>query len=126
MHKVTKRFVAVLCGIATLVGPTTALAEGGDCKTYFQVESTATGGQFVGGLLTATSQRAITEADQYSLLLTSDAAAKIFGTGATVGTTATHTKTYTETNTYDVGHYTMNDGSKWEVNCDKGTAVRVS
>lgn len=124
MNKLTKRVVAVLCGIATLVGPTTALAEG-DCKTYFQVESSATGGQYVGGLLTATSQRAETETNQYSLLLSSEAAATIFGTGATVGSTATHTIIRSETNTYDVGHYTMNDGSKWEVNCDTGDAKRV-
>ena len=124
MHKVTKRFVAVLCGIATLVGPTTALAEG-FCTTYLQVQSTTTGGEYIAGLLTGETTREVVTVRTLNTTVGSE----INGGGVVVKASTSGTvgtvDTVTTTETFDVGYYKMNDGSVWEVNCDRGDTRRV-
>jgi hypothetical protein len=126
MHKLTKKFVAILCGIATLVGPTTALAEGtGFCTTYMQVRSNGTGGEYVGGLLKGETER--TETREYYINTTVESEVNGGGvvvTASTSGSVGSGEK-ITRSETFDIGYYEMNDGSLWEVNCDTGAKARV-
>jgi hypothetical protein len=127
MHKLTKKFVAILCGIATLVGPSTALAEGtGFCTTYMQVRSGSTGGEYVGGLLKGQIERE-TVTERY---LNSTVESEINGGGVVVkassGGSISSGDKMTITETFDIGFYQMNDGSVWEVNCDNGDIRRHS
>ena len=130
MRKTMKRLVAAMCGVVTMAAPGMAWAEV-PCSTYFQVKSTATGGEYVGGLLFSEGEKHLTISYNKSSTGTTTATvtSEVGTSGATVtgeaGTTTT-TELAAEvvvSGTYNVGVYKMNDGSTWLVNCDTGMAL---
>jgi hypothetical protein len=130
MRTTVKRFVAAVCGVVTTAAPGMAWAEK-PCPTYFQVQSTATGGEFVGGLLFSESSRELTELRTTTTTTTATASGEteIKLPGGSASTSGTITKTVVEdqtttvSGTHNVGVYKMNDGSTWLVNCDQGTQM---
>lgn len=129
MHKTMKRFVAALTGLAMAVAPVTAWAdEAAGCPLYVQVQSNATGGEFVAGLLvdTATRETTTTTTTFFS------GSAEVTGTvtvtsnnaNGSLGTSYTRTVVTVSNETNNIGYYKMNDGSSWEVNCTTGDATK--
>jgi hypothetical protein len=130
MRTTVKRFVAAVCGVVTTAAPGMAWAEK-PCPTYFQVQSTATGGEFVGGLLFSESSRTLTDEKSKttttSLTANTETEIKLpvgsVSGGGTVTTTVVEEEKSTLTGTFNVGVYKMNDGSTWLVNCDQNTQM---
>jgi hypothetical protein len=133
MRPMMKRIVAALLGAVTIATPATALAEEGKwCSTYAQVESNATGGSYVGGILVYEVMATVTRTTPTvttTTTTTSNVGAGIPG-GPSAGTAQTITITTSQPGEAisveePVGYYAMNDGSVYQINCLTGDAFKV-
>ena len=136
MRRRFKRVVAALIGGAMLVTPATALADAKPgqkfCPTYKQIESTATGGSYIAGiLLYETMGKVSRTADRQTTTVSTTTSGEL-GVPKVVSTeTSTTVAVTTEegsiTTTADepIGYYQMNDGSVYQVNCVTGQAEQV-
>lgn len=126
-----KRFVAALVGAATLLTPVSAFA-GDYCSTYAQVESKASGGQFVGGLLMYETMGTVTRhGDDVTVTTTTSSTAELGIPGSSAGNTVTISTTVNTPGTIvvtqePIGYYQMNDGSVYQIRCLTGNAEKVS
>lgn len=134
MKRNCTRAVAAMVGLATLMTPITALAdEAGDyCSTYAQVESKATGGDYVGGLLMYETMATVQRQDDevtVTTTVTTNGQVGVPGSGAggsTSTTVTTSTQGTVTTAQEPVGYYSMNDGSVYQINCVTGENRKVS
>ena len=134
MRREFKRVLAALLG-ATMITPGTALADKKPgqnfCPTYDQVESDATGGSYVGGILMYETMGEVTrDGDKTTTTTTTTTSAQVGvpGTGATSTVTVTVATTESEPTTTTqapIGFYKMNDGSTYEINCITGENKKV-
>ena len=130
MHKVMKKLVATMLAAVTIAAPATALADddAGKCSTYDQVNSKATGGDYVGGILIYETTATVTRSEPTTTTTTTTTVtAGIPGTGGSTTSTTTTTQQGTTTASQDpVGYYSMNDGSIWQINCATGEEKKIS
>jgi hypothetical protein len=121
MQRVLKKLVATMLAAVTIAAPATALAEedDGKCRSYEQVNSSSTGGDYVGGILFYETMATVTRSEPTTTTTTTTSVtAGIPGTGAGGSTTTTTTQPGATTATQEpVGYYSMNDGSIWTINC---------
>ena len=117
-HGKAKRIVAALVGVAMVTAPVSAWA-GEYCSTYDQVASHATGGDWVGGILSYETMGNVTRNDGGSSVSVS-----VSGGGVTTTVTATQPGNITTTQE-PIGTYNMNDGTVWQVNCLSGAATKI-
>jgi hypothetical protein len=122
-----KKLVATMLAAATIGAPATALADAGQCSSYDQVSSNATGGDYVGGRLFYESEGEVTRSNPTTTTTTTTSgSAGIPGTGATVTSTTTTTQSGSSTTTQEpIGYYAMNDGTIWTINCVTGEERKV-
>jgi hypothetical protein len=113
-----RRIVAALVGVAMLAAPGSAWA-GEYCSTYDQVASHATGGDYVGGILSYETMGSVARNDGGTTVSVS-----ISGGGVTTTVTASSPGNITTTQE-PIGTYNMNDGTVWQVNCLTGAATKV-
>jgi hypothetical protein len=137
MRRTFRRVVGALLGAATLATPATALADGKPgqqfCPTFKQVESDATGGQYVGGILIYETMGSVTRTSDVTTTTVSTTTGTEVGVEnvASAGSTTTVSVSTTEgtaTTMADepIGYYQMNDGSVYQVNCVTGQGEKVS
>ena len=129
-----KRIVAALVSVTMVATPVTAWADkpGQDyCSTYSQVQSNATGGDYVGGLLMYETTGSVRRDGQSTTTTTTESVGGSLGAPGSGGT-ATYTTTVATTQTgtsvttsEPIGFYSMNDGSVYEVNCLTGSSQKV-
>ena len=129
MRKTFKRFVATMLAAAIVGAPASAWA-GDYCPTGKLVESHATGGDYIAGLLiyetmgTVSRQSSI---ETTTTTVTTSMQVGVPGTGATTTVTETQTvmaETSTNQTPEPLGFYAMNDGSMYEINCVTGENQR--
>ena len=132
MQGKAKRIVAALVGVAMTIAPVSAWADpsadGQDyCATYAQVASHATGGDYVGGILSYEGMGNVSRSEPSTtstVTTTVTIGAPGNGTSTTITTTTTQPGNVTTTQE-PIGTYNMNDGTVWEVNCLTGAAHKV-
>lgn len=136
MRRTFRRIVAALAGAATIATPATAWADAKPgqkfCPTYTQVESNATGGQYVGGILIYETMGTVTrDAGQTNTTVstTSGMAAGVpnvaSGTTTTTVTVTTEGESSSITAEEPIGYYRMNDGSVYQINCLTGGGTQI-
>lgn len=128
MQGKAKRIVAALVGVAMITTPASSAWAGEYCSTYGQVESHATGGDYVGGILAYETMGTVTRSDgSTSTTVTTSSTISIApSSGVTTTVTSTTTSGTTTTSTQEpIGVYNMNDGTVWEINCLTGATRKV-
>lgn len=129
MHKSMKKVVATLLAAVTFAAPMTAVAEeAGQCDRYEQVESNATGGDYVGGILVYETTATVTRSAPTTTVTTSTSGTVgVPGTGGTSTVTTTTTQPGSTVSTPEpVGYYAMNDGSIYQINCVTGESTQLT
>jgi hypothetical protein len=137
MRRSIRRIVAALAGAATIATPATAWADTKPgqkfCPTYTQVESNATGGQYVGGILIYETMGSVTRNDgqtNTSVSTTSGATAGVpnvaSGSATTTVTVTTEGESSSITAEEPIGYYRMNDGSVYQINCLTGDGDQIN
>ena len=136
MRRSFKRVVAALIGGAMLVTPATALADAKPgqkfCPTYKQIESTATGGSYIAGILLYETMGSVERTNEQRSTTVSTTTSGELGvprvasteTSTTVAVT-TEEATITTTADEPIGYYQMNDGSVYQVNCITNKSEQV-
>jgi hypothetical protein len=133
MRTLTTRIVALVAGAVTMGMPAVLAAEEAKpCPTSFYVQSNATGGDYVMGLLFSEEERpaeiSTVRTTNHAASATAETELKLpVGSASASGTASTGTTTIEKVvigGTYNVGIYKMNDGSTWAVNCDFGLAIK--
>jgi hypothetical protein len=133
MRQVLRKLVATLVAAVTIATPARALADeaGKYCTTFEQVESNATGGDYVGGLLIYETMGTVARSSEGTTTTTTISAsgtAGIPGSGVTTsGSTSTTTVAPMSTVTTEepIGYYKMNDGSIYQINCLTGESTQL-
>jgi hypothetical protein len=130
MRNSMQRVFAVICGVVTVGMPAVAAAEV-PCPTYFQVQSSNGGGEWVGGILFSESTLELSLVTNETKTTTTSGSLETevkYPTGSLSGSGSHSTTTIKESKTvvsgeFNVGVYKMNDGTTWLVNCDTNTQI---
>ncbi|HKS07834.1 MAG TPA: hypothetical protein VJR92_16140 [Gemmatimonadaceae bacterium] len=119
-----------------VITPATAFADAKPgqqfCPTYKQVESTATGGQYVGGILLYETMGTVTRIQPSQTTTVSVSSETELGVPQVVSSGATTTVSVATTGPSGsvtteepIGFYQMNDGTVYQINCLTGDAHKV-
>ncbi|HYV97379.1 MAG TPA: hypothetical protein VE967_08010 [Gemmatimonadaceae bacterium] len=137
MRSILKRLVATVMAAVVFASPVKAWADmdpsaSAACSTYRQVESNATGGDYVGGILFYETEGTVSRTQPSTTTTSTTSSTATLGAGGsgastTVTTTTTTTQPGNTTTTKEpIGFYAMNDGSIYEINCVTGESKKVA
>lgn len=133
MNAITKRVTAMVV-LASMLTAVPAWAEGA-CGSLLWIKSDATGGDWIAGLPDSTIDRTITTTTSTSGSGTVSGSGTIStayptgtsGSGTVSGSsTSGSTSSLATVEVHQVTYYQMNDGSRYELDCQTGAFKRVS
>jgi hypothetical protein len=131
--RTTFRKIVATALAATIATPVAAWAEEGpNCSRFEQVESDATGGDWVGGLLMYETTGSVSRSDNGTTTTTTTTTTTqvgVPGTNSGGSVTVTHQSNQpstTITTQEPFGYYAMNDGSVYQINCVTGESRQLT